>query len=55
MTQEELTQCMKELQAYRQAVKELLNAEHYDHFAARMSDSELDALEKLKALARLIP
>lgn len=39
-----------EFAEFRDACQELINAEHYDHFAARMSDSELAAIEKMKAL-----
>lgn len=39
------------LEKYEAAVHALLNAEHYDHFAARMSDSELEAIETMKSLA----
>lgn len=31
------------------ACKALIDADHHDHFAARMSDSEMEAIEKIKA------
>lgn len=34
----------------QEACIELLDADHHDHFASRMSDSELAALEKIKKL-----
>ncbi len=39
------------LEKYEAAVHALLNAEHHDHFAARMSDSELEAIQTMKSLA----
>jgi hypothetical protein len=41
-----------ELRALRNAVVLLLDAEHPDHFAARMSDSELLAIDMMKRLVR---
>lgn len=37
-----------------EAVQSLFDADHYDHFASRMSDSEMSAIDKMKAaLSRL--
>lgn len=32
------------------AVQALFDADHYDHFASRMSDSEMAAIDQMKAL-----
>lgn len=39
-----------QLATWQSACRELLNAEHPDHFAARMSDSEMVAIERIKLL-----
>jgi hypothetical protein len=41
---------IERLRGYEEAVIMLLNADHHDHFQARMSDSEMEAIQLMKSL-----
>jgi hypothetical protein len=39
----------------QKACHDFFNADHYDHFATRMSDSEMDALDRIQQLSGWAP
>jgi hypothetical protein len=51
----ELAEARSQVDALVGAMQSLFDADHYDHFFARMSDSEMVAIKKMESLLATLP